>query len=261
MNTLISAGVFLLGLAVGSFLNVLVLRFKTSSIAGRSFCFSCGRGLRWYELVPVLSFAMQGGRCRTCRAKISWQYPLVELLTGAIFVFVFYAAASLTEFLFAAVFFSILIFAAVYDALHKIIPEEAVYSAAVLSALFLLYKYYAVGGISWIDASAGVILGLPLAALTYFSGGRLMGLGDAKLMFPIGTFLGISAGASALILSFWLGAFVSLILIGVRQIRPLNSGKKPLTMKSEVPFAPFLVAGGFIAFIFDLDIAHLASFL
>jgi len=126
MNVLISAGIFLLGLAIGSFLNVLVLRFKTSSILGRSFCFSCGRTLRWHELIPVASFITLRGRCRACRAKISWQYPMVELLTGFAFLSLFNLGLEPAEFLFSAVFFSVLIFVAVYDWLHKNCTEDKI---------------------------------------------------------------------------------------------------------------------------------------
>ncbi len=89
----ISFGIFffILGIVVGSFLNVIVLRFRSGLKAtqGRSICFSCGKTLQWYELIPVASFLFQGARCRGCNSRISWQYPLVELLTGAIFILVF----------------------------------------------------------------------------------------------------------------------------------------------------------------------------
>ena len=186
---------------------------------------------------------------------------MVELLTGFAFLSLFNLGLEPAEFLFSAVFFSVLIFVAVYDWLHKIIPEEVVYLASVLSALFLLYKLGASGEIFWLDALAGVVLALPLAALTYLSGGRLMGLGDAKVMFPVGTFLGISGGLSSLILAFWLGAVFSLFFMGVGKIKALNFGDKPLTMKSEVPFAPFLVAGAFIVFVYHLDLISAELFL
>ena len=82
---------FIFGTIVGSFLNVLILRYNTgiSAARGRSFCFSCGKNLNWLELVPVLSFLFQKGKCRGCKSKISWQYPLVECLTGLLFVGVF----------------------------------------------------------------------------------------------------------------------------------------------------------------------------
>ncbi len=86
---------FVFGLAIGSFLNVVALRydgerslFDAGPVSGRSYCPHCGRTLRWFELVPLVSFIMQGAKCRRCHAPISFQYPLVELISGLVFVFV-----------------------------------------------------------------------------------------------------------------------------------------------------------------------------
>jgi prepilin signal peptidase PulO-like enzyme (type II secretory pathway) len=90
MEFLVAAAFFVFGSIIGSFLNVLILRFNTgATFGGRSKCFSCGRELRWYDLVPILSFLFLRGRCRFCKSKISLQYPTVELITGLIFTGVF----------------------------------------------------------------------------------------------------------------------------------------------------------------------------
>ena len=82
--------VFILGTIIGSFLNVLILRYGKKDITGRSACPFCGKTLQWYELIPILSFIIQRGKCRLCESKISWQYPLVEFATGSIFVSVLF---------------------------------------------------------------------------------------------------------------------------------------------------------------------------
>src|SRR3989338_3931288 len=97
MNTLFALSVFILGAIVGSFLNVVILRYNTgvSFFSGRSFCPSCGKKLSWYELVPVVSFFALRRKCAGCDSKISWQYPLVEIATGLLFLLTLYALRSL----------------------------------------------------------------------------------------------------------------------------------------------------------------------
>ncbi len=119
--------IFIFGAVVGSFLNVVILRLNTgqSIVSGRSKCFSCAKKLRWYELLPVISFIFLRGKCSACRANISWQYPAVEIVTGLIFLqifneFSFYFLLSTFYFLLV---FSVLIIIAVYDYRHQIIPN------------------------------------------------------------------------------------------------------------------------------------------
>src|SRR6185503_15262997 len=82
---------FVLGTIVGSFLNVVALRYNTGmTLKGRSKCFSCGKNLEWHELIPVISFLFQKGQCKTCKSSISWQYPIIELSGGLLFILIFY---------------------------------------------------------------------------------------------------------------------------------------------------------------------------
>ena len=249
---LIFAGIF--GAISGSFLNVLILRFGKRSILGRSLCSSCARKLTWYELIPIFSFFALGGHCRTCRSLISIQYPIVESLTAFVFVLIgIVTYPNLLSFLFFAGVFSILIAIAVYDLFHKVVPDPFVFTFIVLTLLFALFSFfvYEIHIGFYLNLLAGPILFLPFLMLWYFSKGRLMGLGDGKLALGIGWLLGLPLGLSAITLGFWSGALISLLLLFFFR---LSNTSKRLTMKSEVPFAPFLIAATFLVFITNLNI-------
>ncbi|MGH7249668.1 MAG: prepilin peptidase, partial [Minisyncoccia bacterium] len=140
---------FVFGLIIGSFLNVVILRFNTEkSFGGRSACMSCQSALAWYELIPVFSFLGLGGRCSNCKTRISIQYPLVELFTGFVFaalflkfqeIFFFSTPVFILTYAYYAVAFSILIIVAVYDIRHKIIPDSLALTLGIIGfvGLFL----------------------------------------------------------------------------------------------------------------------------
>lgn len=120
--------IFIFGTLVGSFLNVVILRYNTGKkLSGRSRCQSCARVLSWSELIPLFSFLFLRGRCNTCGSAISYQYPLVEILTGVVFLSVFLQFQNILENIFALIIFSTLIVIVVYDMRHKIIPNGLVY--------------------------------------------------------------------------------------------------------------------------------------
>lgn len=270
MNFFEGAIAFLFGAIVGSFLNVVILRYNTgaSFFSGRSFCASCGKKLLWYELIPILSFFILRGKCSECGSKISWQYPFVELATGILFLLTIcklpgtaldppYYVLFTTYYLLT---WCLLVVIAVYDLRHKIIPDALSYSFAALALAHLVFtlgpeRVFMASHLSHL--LAGPLLAAPFAALWLFSRGRWMGLGDAKLALGIGWFLGLSAGGSAIIFATWIGALTGILLIVAQKI-PLNSVMIPrIGMRMEVPFAPFLVAGTMLAFftgwnIFDL---------
>ncbi len=280
---------FTLGLIVGSFINVFVARHKTGlGFGGRSFCFSCGHHLSWQELIPLCSFIFQKGRCRTCSTRISWRYPITELASGLLFVAIFLKLGHVTSIsggifnfqfsifntfllFYYAIVFSLLLTIALYDIRHKIIPNGLVYSFIAFSFLGLIFgltQGNTVGQILNLKSEifnlfAGPLLALPLAALWVFSYGRWIGLGDAKLMLGIGWLLGLSGGVAALILSFWIGAAVGLTVVLISHVSKyahyLFHGSKRLTIKSEIPFAPFLVFGTLIAFLYDISFAGIQS--
>lgn len=268
MNILIFILIFLFGTIIGSFLNVVIYRFNTgkSIVKGRSICMTCNRTLRWYELIPVFSYLFQLGKCRRCAEKISHQYPIVELITGLIFVLISYHFLSIFMFVpFSYIFlvtfyifiFSILIVISVYDLRHKIIPDILVYLFAFISFLSIFINFSIVGGLfikpSFSSLIAGPILALPFALIWFFSKGKWMGLGDAKLMLGIGWVLGIYQGLAAIILAFWIGSIISLTFMFI--------SKNKINMKTEIPFAPFLILGFLIVFLLNLNIFSLSLLL
>ena len=157
MDFLIWFFMFAFGTIIGSFLNVVILRYNTGEpiVNGKSACFSCAKKLSWYELIPIFSFAALRGKCGKCKSKISWQYPLVEFFTGLLFLAVylklngFYflnsnnlfslgnSVSKYSYFYYLAVF-SILIVITVYDLRHKIIPDLLVFSFAFISLIYLV---------------------------------------------------------------------------------------------------------------------------
>jgi leader peptidase (prepilin peptidase) / N-methyltransferase len=252
---------FVLGIIVGSFLNVVGLRWDSGrSILGRSFCPHCRRTLSWWELVPIVSFFFLKAQCQGCQGKISWQYPLIEILTGLIFVTVFNFQTSLLENLFFFIILSIYVVILIYDLHHKIIPDELVYTSIVLIILFRLTTYYLLPTtFSLLDWLAGPIIFIFFGSIWLLSRGRAMGFGDAKLGLSIGLLLGAAQGFSAIIMAFWLGAGTALIYLALNKIGFLKDGKK-LTMKSEIPFAPAMILGTWISIVFHLNILHVALF-
>ncbi|MBI3888493.1 prepilin peptidase [Candidatus Nomurabacteria bacterium] len=255
---------FVFGLIIGSFLNVVILRLNTQkTFGGRSACMSCRNTLSWYELFPVFSFLWLGGKCRNCKTKISIQYPLVELVTGLIFAAIFLKFQDiffLNTFSFSftyayyAVVFSLLLVIAVYDIRHKIIPDSLSLTLGILTFLglfifgnsnFLGYFGFFPHIPSLLEFLAGPLIAAPFALLWLVSGGRWMGLGDAKLALSIGWLLGLSGALSGVVMAFWAGAVIGIILI-------IFSSKHG--MKSEIPFAPYLVLGTALAFIFSLSL-------
>ena len=257
MNLFFYLIIFIFGLAIGSFLNCVIYRLekRESFLRGRSHCPHCQKELSWKDLVPLLSFLILRGRCRYCRQKISLQYPLVELATGILFVFIAIFNFQFTThdllnacFLFLVSCFLIIIF--VYDLKHYIIPDKVIYPAIFISGIWYLAsgiffnfytRYEILNAVYSAIGAAGFFFLIVLV-----SRGRWMGVGDIKLAFLMGLFLGFPNILVALFLAFFLGAIIGIGLI--------ISGKK--TLKSEVPFGPFLVTGAFLALFFGENITQ-----
>lgn len=256
MDFVTLAVVFIFGAIIGSFLNVVVYRYNsgTSPLQGRSQCFSCGKTLHWYELLPLASFFVQGGRCSGCQVRLSWQYPIVEFLTGAVFVSVFLLHKPLLESLYLVTIFSTLLVTAVYDIRHQIIPDGMV---LVFSVLSLVWFIASIGFPRAFDFPylwtiiAGPMLFLPFWFLWWISEGTWIGLGDGKLALGIGWFLGATLGGSAVLLAFWIGAGWALSLMATQRLlarfAPGYIGLN-LTLQSEIPFGPFLIIALFIVY-------------
>lgn len=264
---------FLLGLIAGSFLNVVILRYNTGrGMAGRSACFSCGNTLRWHHLLPLASFLLQQGRCRYCKSKISWQYPLVELMTGLLFL-----AAAHTTGLFSDAFFvspfsfhlfllvilavCLSIIIAVYDFRHMIIPDGIVYTFIALGFVRMISIPGATGSraLATLDFATGLLIFLFFFCLWYFSGGRWIGLGDGKLALAIGWFLPYSQNVAAILFSFWIGALYGIGMLLLQKYAPLPL-KHTLSMRSEVPFAPFMILGFLVVLFSNIDLLNILQF-
>ncbi len=243
---------FVFGAIIGSFLNVLSLRLNSGlSLAGRSSCASCRKKLSWKELFPILSFLWLRGRCRECKTRISWQYPAVELWTGLIFASVFSFDKTLSENIIVLLVFCLYVSMVAYDVRHKIIPNSLVYTSVVCA---LLLRVVTVGDL-W-DWFSGPILFSFFGLIWLVSRGRAMGFGDAKLALSAGLLLGLSQGLSAIVLSFWIGAIYGVSIIFLNRFNTLLNVREKITIKSEIPFAPFMVAGAWFALIFNLDLLH-----
>jgi leader peptidase (prepilin peptidase)/N-methyltransferase len=258
MLLLLEISAFLFGTILGSFLNALLFRFNTGrSVAqGRSRCMHCGHELGALDLVPIISYLALRGRCGYCGAKISPQYPAVELAAAILSLAVFLAHPEPAAYAFWVSVWMTLLFIVVYDLRHTVIPWSASGLLGLLALASLVISFntqniFIFAPDLW-SLLAGPILALPLFLLSLVSRGRWMGWGDAPLELSIGWLLGLSQGATALMLAFWTGAAVGILLIVL---------KKGLTMRSELPFAPFLVVGALIAYFFHVDFFSSLPFL
>lgn len=254
--------VWFFGISAGSFLNVLIDRLpQGKSIQGRSHCPHCQKTLRWYELIPLFSFVFLKGRCLGCKKSISWQYPVVELATGLLFVatayhleeslfglqtFKWFNPATLFGhglFLFGAlVAVAVLIVIFASDLKYMLISEEV-----VLAGILAVFFYQLAGGpllslpgfnlqraLFW-----GVVSWFFFFLLVKFTKGKGMGIGDIKIATLLGLFLGDQRTILALFLAFLLGAMMGVVLI--------LAGKKSL--RSQIPFGPFLVFSCLLTFL------------
>ena len=228
--------IFIFGLAIGSFINAAVfsLRENKSLVFDRSRCPKCGHVLSWYELIPILSFLIQLGRCRACKQKISWQYPIVEFTSGLLFIFIYSNLQPPTSNLqswYLLLVFSALLFIFVFDLKYYIIPNRVLYPLIVIVLLCNLFAFPLAENLYRLlaaAAAAGFFLTLYLV-----SGGKWIGFGDVKFGIFMGLFLGWPIVLSALFLSYLLGALIGGFLM-------FFGGK---TLKSQVPFGPFLISG------------------
>lgn len=247
---------FVLGAIVGSFLHVVGTRWGSGLGArGRSFCPVCGHNLRWYELVPIASFMALRGRCRTCSAKIPWHYPAIEIWTGLIFASLYFAMGASLSYLAYLAAFCVYTVIAIYDLRHKVIPDALVYLSVIMALVLPVFiETYAL-----VDWLAGPLIFAFFVIIWFVSKGRGIGFGDAKLGLSIGVLLGAAHGFSAVVLAFWIGAAAALAYMALGKISLLKTDKR-LTMKSEIPFAPFMILGAWASVVFDLDLLNVALF-
>jgi leader peptidase (prepilin peptidase)/N-methyltransferase len=259
---------FCFGVIIGSFLNVYIYRFHTGkSLGGGSHCLSCGISLRWYELFPLVSYVLLRGKCRNCGCRIPARYFLVELLTGVLYVCSLILTVDLIELLLWWVVLAILVVITVYDLYHYIIPDELTLALTAVSIGLLVYQ---LGFTTTLLSQYGVVVLAALcgSAFYYFlwaiSRGQWLGFGDVKLAFPLGLLVGPGFVFSFVVLSFWVGAIISLLILAWQHIRRgqarLQLGSSQLTIKSAVPFAPFLVLSCVTIIFTSFNVLSLFSF-
>ena len=270
-DTVLPIIIFFLGSIIGSFLNVVILRYRSgrSIVSGRSMCFSCGKKLCFAELVPIGSFFTQRGRCVGCDTKISWQYPIVEILTGVLFVFLYFhfeylilSTPLLFGILFAyyAVLFCIFIVLSVYDIKHKILPDSLIFLFIIIAfiGMFLVQGDAIVLHMpTYTQFLAGVLLPAPFALLWLVSKGKWMGLGDSKFMIGMGFLLGMSAGITAILFSFWIGALISILILMYSRC----FGKRGVTLMTAIPFGPFLALGTILVVLSNCNLWTIFRFI
>lgn len=225
--------IFILGIIIGSFLNVCIYRIpREESLAyPSSHCTYCSHPLKWYDLVPIFSFLSLRGRCRYCGEIISPQYPIVELLNGIIYLLAFYHFGLSIDFVFYSFLVSILIVISFIDYYHHIIPDGLILIILSSSIIYkaLIYFVYKMP-LSFSDSISSFIgAGILFIIIALVSNGG-MGGGDIKLIAVLGFILGLKKTILNTLLSFLIGAVISVFL--------LLSGKKG--RKDAIPFGPFI---------------------
>jgi len=238
MTMIIYLFIFIFGLIIGSFLNCVIFRIEKNEkfLFSRSYCPNCKHQLNWRDLIPIFSFLFLKGKCRYCKKKISIQYPLVEIFTGILFVLfvlffeIRFPIIDIREIGFLIIIpFLVVIF--VYDLKHFIIPDKVIYPAIVIALIYNLQRCDLLGRSHLLFSALGAAAFF--GAIVLISRGKWMGIGDIKLAFLMGLVLGFPNILAALFLAFFLGAIIGIGLIIFNR----------KTLKSEVPFGPFLVTG------------------
>jgi prepilin signal peptidase PulO-like enzyme (type II secretory pathway) len=239
--------VFVFGTVLGSFMNVVLYRLHSKEkgiILGRSFCPHCKHPLGVLDLIPLFSFLFLKGKCRYCSKKISWQYPIVESVTGIVFVYLFWSvllSPVLSPWQIVAYLFYgfILVGISFYDLYHYEIPDVIIIPGIIIAALVsvgtLITPFFAP---PFVDALLGVLIALVfLGGQVWISHEKWMGMGDVFIGVFMGIILGWKLTLVALFFAYIIGAVIGVLLM-------VFQGKKG---NSHIPFGPFLSLGTLIA--------------
>jgi leader peptidase (prepilin peptidase)/N-methyltransferase len=271
---------FLLGTVVGSFGNVCVARWPhgESVVSPRSRCPKCRNGIAWYDNIPILSWLVLGAKCRNCGLPISWQYPLVEAITGALFLGVFLRFGFTLPTPIYMVLAAALVIVTFQDLADWTIPNEITFpgilAGPLLALVGMIYPESGLRVISPFDALAGVLVGGGiLYSLDLITRVLLkkpgMGFGDVKLLAMLGGFLGWQGAIGTLMIASVIGTVIGLSMIGYFRMKgdapaapeeetPANAEPKPaktvedsedeeVTLEGHyLPFGPYLAVGGLI---------------
>jgi prepilin signal peptidase PulO-like enzyme (type II secretory pathway) len=263
--------IFLFGAALGSFIAVIVNRYNTGLpfFRGRSFCFSCNTKLANKDLVPIFSFLSLKGKCRYCDSKIPKETLIIELIMGVLSLLAAFKSGflifnlsffSFFHFLIILFIFANILLIAAYDLKHFIIPDSFLISLFILSFIYLL-----ISNLSFFPSLlSATILAMPFLLIFLISKGTWFGFGDVKYILVLGFFLGFIQGLSAIVLAFWIGAVFSLLALSLKRLKPhinLPLLHNNFTIKSEIPFGPFLSMGVIISFYLNADLFQIHSLL
>lgn len=232
--------IFLIGISIGSFLNVCIYRIpnKEDIVFERSHCMSCGNVLKWYELIPLFSFLVQGGKCRNCKTKLSAQYPLIELLNGLIYVWIFMAKGFQPESILFCICASVLIVISVIDWRTYEIPFGCNIIIGILGIVRVFLNLA-----HWYDYVIGFFAVSGLFLIIYWiTKGRGIGGGDIKLMAAAGLLLGWQNILLSLMIGSIAGSVIHLALMKIQ-------GKDRV-----LAFGPYLAFGIFISMLYGNDI-------
>lgn len=227
---------FIVGLAVGSFLNVVIYRFDDlkSILNTRSRCNACRKQIVWYDLIPVISFVLLRGRCRKCKEQISWQYPLIELSTAIIFLLLVWYFGMYWLVILYALIYALLIIIFVQDVKTKYIYDIFSWSLLIVSLICgAIFFRYDIIDFVWGIVAGGAILG----ALVLVSKEKWMGLGDVFVGASLGAILGGKKALLMIFLSFVIGSIYGLWHIAT----------KKTNLKQSLPFTPFLIIASLIS--------------
>lgn len=266
----------MIGAAFGSFVGVIIDRLYVKSfLKGKSICQSCSKNLKWYEMIPVFSYLFLKGRCKKCKSRIGSEHFWVEILGGILAIVVYqlylsnyftlpFSQENLIIGSVLALFFAFLfvVFGVIfsYDLKNKLVPTNFALLLIIIGLAFTVYRAYNYhffyGGITtlfWLDMFSGILIALPFLLIYFFSKGKAVGLGDALIFLGIGYLAGFVFGVSIFLLSVWIAAVVSIILL-------LKKPKK-YNRKTQIPFTPFIIIATLIIMFLQLDIVGISSFL
>ncbi|ELK45695.1 prepilin peptidase [Halobacillus sp. ACCC02827] len=238
MHVILPLYIFLTGTILGSFYNVVGIRLPKHIpfVQGRSACPDCGTQLEPRDLIPVLSYVIAKGRCRHCGRPVSFLYPAVELITGALF-FIAYVHYGLTvEFTGALLLISLAVIVSIGDFKYMLIPNRLL---LFFTGVFFLYRI-AFPLDPWYDSLLGALTGSGIVFVIIVVSKGGMGAGDMKLLGVLGLFLGMKAMVLTLFLASLIGTVVSLSLIGIGVVN----------RKQPVPFGPSIMAAALIVYFY-----------
>ncbi|MFD1851891.1 prepilin peptidase [Oceanobacillus bengalensis] len=229
---------FIVGIVFGSFYNVVGLRSPKNEtfVNDRSYCPNCKHQLAWYELIPVLSFVIQGGKCRHCKAKISYIYPMVEVFTGILFAFSYVKIGMEVELITALLLVSMLMIIFVSDITYMLIQNKIL--------LFFLPFFIIMRILNplepWWSPILGAVVGIGIIALIIIVSRGGMGAGDMKLFGVLGIVLGTEKVLLAFFLSCLVGAIIGMLLMAF----------KVIGRKQPVPFGPYIIFAALITYFY-----------